>query len=523
MKTLHFNWTEHKLIAAWLTMNLCIGIMIVHDFGISFDEAAHYSYADQSLQAYRLFLKRGVLPEFGISNLQYYGPSFTTGIALIIHILRKLGLSFFEIDVWHFAYFFAFQLCGLGVFALARRWFSAWTSWVILVLFTSQPLLWGHAFINPKDIPFMTFFILSISTGFSMTDFWQNGQRVSNELTLRIILAGILLGLVTSMRVLGPWAGVLVCIYLSLKAGGKSLPIIFLYLSLAAVTAYITWPFLWGDPIENYFESIKIMYNFSWSGEVLFNGYTYTADSLPRIYLPLLLNIQLTEPVLALFYLGFGFFLFHASQDKIRIDAVLLIVMGFILPLAALIIVNPPLYDNFRQILFILPVMFLVSGFALDEIKRKINQSYILAIILVALAFPGIHSSLQLHPYEYVYYNSIVGGTSGAYQRFEMDYWLTAYRELALELNEFANEGSTILTISKPITLTPYLRPDMLVEDIRHATHDPKGGYDYAVLTTRNNTNLQYPKAPVILAVKRDNAIFAILKQVKGQSINGVP
>ena len=30
------------------------------------------------------------------------------------------------------------------------------------LLFASQPLIWGHSFINSKDLPFMVFFLASI-------------------------------------------------------------------------------------------------------------------------------------------------------------------------------------------------------------------------------------------------------------------------------------------------------------------------------------------------------------------------
>jgi hypothetical protein len=39
-----------------------------------------------------------------------------------------------------------------------------------VLLFSTQPLIWGHAFINPKDIPFMAFFLGSIALGFQMVD-----------------------------------------------------------------------------------------------------------------------------------------------------------------------------------------------------------------------------------------------------------------------------------------------------------------------------------------------------------------
>jgi hypothetical protein len=52
---------------------------------------------------------------------------------------------------------------------------------------------------------------------------------------------------------------------------------------------------------------------------------------------------------------------------------------------------------------------------------------------VAALVAPGVLGILTLHPYEYTYFNSLVGGTDGASRRYETDYWCTSYRE-AMEL-----------------------------------------------------------------------------------------
>ena len=76
-----------------------------------------------------------------------------------------------EIDIWHFSYFVLFQLTGLALYSLTKRSFSCLTAWAVLLLFTAQPLLLRHAFIIPKDIPFMAFMVFSIFTGYKSACF----------------------------------------------------------------------------------------------------------------------------------------------------------------------------------------------------------------------------------------------------------------------------------------------------------------------------------------------------------------
>src|ERR1041384_5517648 len=66
-------------------------------------------------------------------------------------------------------------------------------------------------------------------------------------------------------------------------------------------------------------------------------------------------------------------------------------------------------------------------------------------LLLVVLAFPGLYAIVRLHPYEYIYYNSFVGGIRGADGHFELDYWRTSLPNLALELNNFAVPHSKVV------------------------------------------------------------------------------
>ena len=115
-----------------------------------------------------------------------------------------------------------------------------------------------------------------------------------------------------SIRIFGVWAGVLVAGYFLWKSGRRAWLVIASYALIAIIAMYLTWPYLWPDPIGHFLETVQIMSQHPWPGSVLFNGATYPANDLPASYMPLLLAIQLTEPVWLLFFVGltvavFGF------------------------------------------------------------------------------------------------------------------------------------------------------------------------------------------------------------------------
>jgi len=665
--------TERYLLLIWSMANLIVGILVVHDFGVSFDEPRYYIYAEQSLDSYRSFFGLLYEPDYGPGNLQYYGPSFIILVELVARILQSLFTNMLEIDIWHFSYFVLFQLTGLALYSLIKRWFSRWTAWAVLLLFTAQPLLWGHAFMNPKDIPFMGFMVFSVFAGYKVLDsfegrtpelslqtpiknfseawdqidsldrkrymsllfieagllvlsglsgyliaqivtffyladpntlpekifhtyaqtagvplesyisraqtlfhrfadpililgvvvllvylgnlliqtskgrlfldalkrfsrtvfpsFQQAGNffKLTNVLNFvrqtilamragNVIFAGLILGLTISIRVLGPLAGLIVIICWLVQARSKALPVIIAYLLWAGLIAYLTWPYLWGSAVSRYFESLAIMSNFPWPGRVLFNGHLYRPHKLPFEYLPVLLNIQFTEPLLVSFYVGFIGMVWSLLKKRVPVDLLAFVGLSFIIPLILLISLRMQLYDNFRQILFILPGAFVIAGAGLEAFLSRLRSGWTRVALILVFAIPGMYSILTLHPYQYIYYNSLVGGTPGAARRYEMDYWRTSYRELALQVNQLASQDAHIFVSGAPFPFEPYARPDLNLEHkiIPNQTYD----FEYAVLTSRWDTDERlFPDADIVMSVERDGAVFSMLKYVKNQAL----
>jgi hypothetical protein len=59
----------------------------------------------------------------------------------------------------------------------------------------------------------------------------------------------------------------------------------------------------------------------------------------------------------------------------------------------------------------------------------------LLAALLLGLGADAGWRWWQLHPYQYVAYNHGVGGSAGAQDRYELDYWSDGLREAAAGLN----------------------------------------------------------------------------------------
>ena len=600
-----------------LAASLLIGLFTFNDYGESWDELKLYDYASDSLEAYFTWPQHGTIPVTG-DHFENYGPAFMVFATLVKTAGKQILPGVQPVDLGHLVYFLTFLVGMWAFYHLATRWMGQNAALGATLLFLTQPVFWGHAFINPKDIPLLSLFLLSVFLGLKMHDsifgsgadsvfvfastawselpqgtrrllisitlFWlisamilfggtpiihqwldgtiraaASGEpswitrivprilRIPPEiyiekffvlfLQVRLIYfllitaimiwlfrrhfpnilgmigillpAGMILGLAVSIRIFGTWAGILVAGYILWKSGRKAWLVLTGYALIAIFTMYLTWPYLWPNPIGHFFETVQVMAHHPWPGNVLFNGKTYPANDLPSSYVPTFLAIQLTEPVWPLFLAGVAAAIFGFVQKRTESRELLaLTFVWFILPLLTFVLLRPTLYDNFRQSFFIVPPIFLMTGLAFDQIPKPMAQSLLIAVVLV----PGLIASIRLHPYEYVYYNQIVGGPKGAVDRFELDYWGTSYREAADEANRIAPPNANVWVDGPAHLFKRFARHDLHIfspQEAERADH-----YDVVVTLARYDLEkTSFPEAPIVYRVSREGAVFSIVRK----------
>jgi hypothetical protein len=172
------------------------------------------------------------------------------------------------------------------------------------------------------------------------------------------------------------------------------------------------------------------------------------------------------------------------------------------------------MYDGFRHFLFILPPVFIFAGFAFEKLFSWIHSRRANLALLAAVLLPSVVGVTQLHPYQYTYYNSFVGGTGRAFRNFETDYWLTCYKEA---IDEFQNREAGAVTIyvnREAYIAATYAKDYITVLELRGAADAVKPG-DLVLVNTRANEDLKtFRDAPTVLQVGRAGATFCVLKRV---------
>jgi hypothetical protein len=537
-----------------LVINLLIGILTFKDYGLAWDEPLYYDYAESIGYAYSPH--EWFSGDFDLENA--FGPSASDhanrGPAYLLiargpaALLQNLGLD--RASAWHLINFLTFQIGVFVFYLLCLRWLDPWPSTATTAFFSWQPLLWGHAFINSKDIPSIVFFILSIWSGLVMVDSFFKPRQPRTQVYL-VIAAGVLLGFLTCMRVIGPLAGILIIFlgitryFLRQHSPSSITPspiryftlLLLLYPITSLLITILTWPYLWPDPLNRFIDVIRFMSANPTQLAVLFQGQILRSDLLPRRYLPTLLGLTLTEPLWPLF--GAGLILSfikvgiqagssdkksstpekenpadHPRNPPSRYEYGLAFAWFFI-PVLYVIIRTPPMYDGFRHFLFILPPVFLFAGFTIQVISKLLKPRFLKLILLSLLLMPGILIAGQLHPYEYTYYNSLTGWTGGAFRSFETDYWLTCYKEAIVTYQTGSSEEVNIFVKREPHIAAYYANERIKILDYRSQFARISPG-DLILVNSRSNEDLQtFRDSPSILTIGRTGANFCLLKKVQ--------
>ena len=494
-----------------LLVALMAGYFTAPDYGLSWDEVPIYRHADRILDAYQYFFHPEDYAAYDSdTHLNLYGPAHLMLSAVISRYILALHPAWSLFTAHHFVYFLSFLFGVFFLYLLATRWMSEWAALGMTLLFATQPLFWGNAFINPKDMPFMSFFIASLTLGLQMV------ADSSNSKWWKILAAGVILGVTTSIRILGPMSGAIVILYGLWKFPRKTISILPWYVLITGITTYLTWPYLWKGPVANFVESLQVMYRFPNTGETLFNGRLYPADQLPWGYFPTFVVLQLTEPMLFLIAVGavLSFRSFIKGENK---EPILLFAIWFLAPTLYIGLSSSTLYDNARQLMFLLPPLFIFAGISLDALLKRLGTHVLRAALVLAFILPGVFASIQLHPYQYIYFNSLIGGVGGAFRNFDLDYSGTSFREAQEYLNAIAEPGVQIVVVGPRQNARAYARPDLRNNFIGTQDFiDPEGpGYYYVLFLTRTNADEnRCMDGEIIYTIERDGGILAYIRKV---------
>jgi hypothetical protein len=416
-----------------------------------------------------------------------------------------------------------------GLVAILAGLEFAWLGPLVLLLI---PRFLGHSFFNSKDIPMAVMFTLGTLLGAWLINHYSRQQSQlsvgRNRTTVYSVLYGILVGCAAGARIdscvlalFVPLVDILLRLQRkeSLKQilGFGQFYAVMLLTSLLSI--FVLYPASWANPIGWYIEAFKFYYQEDWPHTVLFNGSFIPAKTVPWQYIPTWLVITIPVALLVLFVVGLILATWKYRQFSVIQRACLLLVglQIFGLPGFAMLW-QGTMYDELRQMLYILPAIAAIAAAAIAWLYQMLRPRMAkLALVagLIVLALPIGVDMVQLHPYEYVYFNRAFGGLPSASGRFETDYYGLSMPEAVTWLNQH-RDPTLPLVSTEPMIAANHLADEELTV-ISYDEFTPQDSPFYYMSIPRWKWEQRLADCPVVYGVTRQKTPLAVVKQCTGR------
>ncbi|MFC1624877.1 glycosyltransferase family 39 protein [Patescibacteria group bacterium] len=424
-----------------------VSFLTLKDYFISWDEPIHFErgqaylhyfltgsldYSDiskQDLQGTmgdpkRVEKPRRSLYQSDLHNGKYFlendsGHPPLNGIlaAFSNHIFyEKLGILD-DISSYHLFNILCSSLLVYVVVAFSLEFFGYFPAIFSFFAISTYPLFFAESHFNIKDPVETAFFS---ATFLFFWKFWKFKKDIY------LVPAFIFFTLALGTKFNALFILVIFLIFLLLRYGKQAFKKNEFYSFLSSKYKYIfigvcasfalfilSWPYLSNNfpnnllQIFTYYKEIGTGFNYQPSSLYFFGFNTF----------PLQWILFTTPPLIALFtFIGL---LYSFRKSKKYSHFPLFLIIWFLVPVLRVSMPGTTIYGGIRQIMEFLPAMIIIASFGFGEVIKMFKSwklEKIKYLIFVLFFFP-IFSNVTLHPNQNLYFNFLIGGLSGAYEK----------------------------------------------------------------------------------------------------------
>jgi len=507
-----------------IVLGAVLALLTFRDYGVTWDEDAHNWYGNFVLDYYvSFFTDRNALHWRDLYN---YGAIFDTAAAALNRV-SPIGTY----ETRHLLNALVGVLGLAGCYKLGHAVGGARVGFLATLFLLLTPNYYGQMFNNPKDIPFAVGMVWAT---YYMVRMVPALPRPPLGLLAKL---GVAIGMTMGVRI----GGLLLLCYsgllLALDGGWRTIvasrPVVLLdtawmsfwrvllpVLLVAYPVMLVFWPWGQTDPIENPLRALAFFSHQNFPFTTLFAGRFVPASNLPWTYLPTHIALALPELILVLLLCApiLGGFAVARGRTRISRTQVLMYVIlgvGIVFPVAFAIAIKAVLFDGMRHFLFVLPLAAVAAALVASRgLTRLVRYRYRKPIYAVIALYGFAHVSVMtmLHPDQYVYYNSFVGGVVGVEQKFKLDYWANSYAEAVQGLEDylraaygpdFEEHEFTVAVCGPPISADYYFPANFrFTRQLSRA--------DFFIAFTKDNCDRSLPGRPVY-QVERMGALLSVV------------
>ncbi len=431
-----------------------IGLIIYKDYGISIDEKINRYNGLVNLKYIFEFFSVSYVHEGLFQNVtqlnsygdKYYGAALEMFNVFFIEILlNKSEIN----EIYYLRHFinhsiFVISLCFFYLInneIFKNKYLSIFG---VLLLYTT-PRIFAHSFYNGKDLAFLSFFIIMIYFAI---------KCLKNLNVKNIFYFSFFFALAANLRIVAIYIPFLLIFFIFLdsfirkKKSNFTWLNAFLIFFLSFLLLFISFPFLWENPVNGLLEILKLFSKFErWDLKVFYLGEFYKGKFLPWHYL--FVSIFITTPLAIIFMVIGGLLLnfIRLSKRIALIDnqnlmndfwksnkekLIYFILASICIPVLSIFFLDSVLYNGWRHFYFIYPLLIIHSLFFAEVYFMKFYRSKIknlIPLLCFFILFLNIFALYKYHPYQNVFFNNLF--VNKANKLFEKDYWgLVNYENL---------------------------------------------------------------------------------------------
>ncbi len=433
-------------VVALLVILVALTLATYDSYAISNDEGVQQHYGELIIAYYASGFTDQSL--FHYENLYLYG-----GLFDVLAILFERLLPFLDPYSVRHILCALIGIAGIGAAGATARLVAGPRAGAIAAFALAVCGPWyGSMFNHTKDIPFAaammgaTYFLMRAAR-----DLPQPHRR-------HVIAFGILLGAALGIRVLGllmvGYAGLAMLVRMQqlrsepmrdrLDFFARSATALAPAFLIGYVIMIAAWPWSALAPL-NPVRGLLDFGEFNYHIQTLLAGQVYEMSDVPRWYVPAYLLIKLPLLMLVGAAAAIAFTALPgpaASPAPHRRSQIAMLTFIATFPVICEVIDRGPAFTGLRHFLFVVPAFAVLAGLGFDRLLMEIER-HSRALASTALAAIGAVLMwnaailVELHPYQYLYYNPLVGGLEGASGLYVTDYWVNIMPEAVDDLEAY--------------------------------------------------------------------------------------
>ena len=523
------NWW--RLAFLGMTVFALLSMLVMsQQFGMTWDEKRHNDYSKESLKYFESFGEDTTClgENLPTQEFRFYGEHFNVIAAFLYSHVLPMG----EFETRHLLNALYGFLAMLFASLLAKEIGSWRTGFFAFLLIYLSPVFFAHSMNNPTDIPF--------AAGFAIAMYYliKIFRALPKPKFSHVFMAGVGVGIAVGSRVGGvllyAYAGMFFGIHflMNIKQNGFKYFINYVKVMVGLVVvghllSVSLWPFGQQHIFTNWYEALKKSTEgayFTYNHE-LFEGVRMYMANVPWYYLPKFIIINAPLMVLGGLAISILTILFWKKAFNTTWILLFFVLFALVFPIVYAEYQSMYYYNGWRHYLFIYPSLIVLAALGWEALMRLINKPIVAKVTMVivfGLALLPTIWMVKNNPNECVYFNELVGGTKGAYGKYETDYYSNSCRAAGEWLAQQEPSRKLLVAINnEPQTAAYYankINPNMEFKWVREY-EEQKPFWDYEILTSRTYSQKElidgsFPPKGTIHVIEADGIpLAAIIKR----------